>query len=176
MKTFHKKLSAGIMLVSAIGGSTSALAAAAVNTANCYKMAHTTQPFILVLNSNEDLLGSITQCASDAKLLSASISGLGQVQNPTLAYFTSNPADKPTLTTFEGFFELAALSGNITNSAGKYYTHMHVALADKNFHGIAGHVDHAKVGLTVEVTISPFAEAIERAVDAETGFGPIITQ
>lgn len=122
----------------------------------------------------DDLLASITQCAKDAKLMGASISGLGQVHNPTLAYFTSNPNDKPTLTTFPGYYELAGFNGNITNNADKYYTHAHAILADKKFHGIAGHVNTTKVGLTFEITIIPFPASVQRTVDPKTGFGPIV--
>jgi predicted DNA-binding protein with PD1-like motif len=153
---------------------TSAMASAVVTKSTCARLANTTQPFILVLNSGDDLIGSITQCAKDAKLLGASVSGLGQLHNPTLAYFTSNPSDKPTTTNFSGYYELAGLNGNITNNANKYYTHLHTVLADKKFQGIAGHVDSAKVGLTAEITIIPFASSVERTVDPKTGFGPIV--
>lgn len=146
----------------------------AVDKNSCSKI-DATKPFILVLSSGDDLLVSITQCAQDAKLTSASISGLGQVYNPTLAYFSSNPKDKPTLTTFSGYYELASLNGNITNNNGQYYTHAHVTLADQKFHGIAGHIDNAKIGLTAEITIVPFASVIMRYVDPDTGFGTIET-
>lgn len=147
---------------------------AAVNKFTCDTKANTTQPFILVLNSGDNLIESISQCAKSAKLLGASISGLGQVQNPTLAYFSSNPNDKPTLTTFPGFYELASLSGNIAKNNDTYFTHAHGVIADKKFHGIAGHINAAKVGMTVEVTIIPFTETLQRSVDKKTGFGPII--
>lgn len=145
----------------------------AVNKSSCGKLANTTQAFILVLNSGDELLESITKCAKDAKLLGASVSGLGQVHNPTLAYFTSKPNDKPTLTTFSGYYELASLHGNITNNENQYYTHLHAVLADKKFHGIAGHVNKAKIGLTAEITIIPFTASIQRTVNPKTGFGPI---
>jgi uncharacterized protein len=147
---------------------------AAVNKNSCAKFANTNQAFILVLSSGDNLIDSITQCAKDAKLTSASVSGLGQVHNPTLAYFSSNPQDKPTLTTFPGYYELASLNGNITNNTNSYYTHLHAVLADKNFRGIAGHVNAATVGLTAEITIKPFLSAVQRKVDPETGFGPIM--
>lgn len=146
---------------------------AVVGKTSCSKLADTTQPFILVLNSDDNLLESITQCAKDAKLMGASISGLGQVHNPSLAYFTSNPNDKPTATTFSGYYELASLNGNITNNDNKYYTHAHAVLADKKFHGIAGHVNTAKIGLTAEITIIPFRAHAQRTVNPKTGFGPI---
>ena len=147
---------------------------AVVNKASCGRMENTTQPFLLVLNKGDNLLESISQCAKDAKLLGASITGLGQVHNPTLAYFTSNPEDKPTLTTFAGYYELASLTGNVAHNGDHYYTHAHAALADKKFHGIAGHVNSANIGLIAEITIIPLSAPVERTVDPKTGFGPIV--
>lgn len=148
---------------------------AAVDKHSCNKLEGSVKPFILVLNTDDELLSSISACAQDAKLLGASISALGQLHNPTLAYFTSNPKDKPTLAQFNGYFELASLNGNIAKNENGYYTHAHVVLADQKFNGIAGHVGDAKVGLTVEVTITPLSSTLQRAVDVETGFGPIVT-
>lgn len=148
---------------------------AAVDKYSCNKLIGSKDPFILVLNTDDDLLSSISACAQDAKLLGASISALGQLHNPTLAYFTSNPKDKPVLTQYNGYFELASLNGNIAKNKNGYYTHAHAVLADQKFNGIAGHVDSSKVGLTVEVTITPLPSTLQRAVDPETGFGPIVT-
>lgn len=183
MKTLFTTLTAALFVFSTtLAISTISLAqnaaatkdSAVASKSTCSKFTNTTQPFILVLNSGDDLLGSITECAKDAKLKGASISGLGQVHNPTLAYFTSNPDDKPTLTALSGYFELASLNGNITNNDGKYYTHAHGVLADKKFHGIAGHIDSAKVGLTVEITVAPLSASAQRTVDPKTGFGLIV--
>jgi predicted DNA-binding protein with PD1-like motif len=145
-----------------------------VNKASCGTLANTTQPFILVLNSGDDLLESISACAKAANLKGASVSGLGQVHNPTLAYFTSNPNDKPSLTTFPGYYELVSINGNVSANNGNYYTHTHAALADKKFRGITGHMNKATVGLTAEITLVPFSGAVERTVDAKTGFGPLV--
>lgn len=146
---------------------------AAVNKLSCDKLAGTTQAFVLVLNSGDDLIESINECAKAAKLRGAVVSGLGQLHNPVLAYFSSDPNAKPTLTHFKGYYELAGLNGNVTNNDGKYYTHLHAVLADKQFHGIAGHVNGGKAGLTVEVSIRPLAGNLQRTVNAKTGFGPI---
>ncbi len=171
MKTYLNTLMA---LFLAVSSSIASASSAVVTQASCGRLANSTQPFILVLNSGDDLRESINRCVKDAKLKGASVSGLGQLHNPALAYFSSNPDDKPTVTTFPGYYELAALNGNVTNNAGQYYTHLHAVLADKKFRGIAGHVNSAKVGLTVEITIVPFSGSVQRAVDPKTGFGPII--
>jgi predicted DNA-binding protein with PD1-like motif len=148
---------------------------AAVDKHSCSQLIGTEKPFILVLNAGDEILSSISACAKDAKLLGASISGLGQLHDPTLAYFTSNPKDKPTLTQFKGYFELASLNGNVAKNKNGYYTHAHAVLANQKFNGIAGHVNNAKVGLTVEVTITPLPSKLQREVDPETGFGSIVT-
>lgn len=169
---FKKFLSLSTLLVST---AIFANQPAAVDKHSCNKLIGSKKPFILVLNADDELLSSISDCAKDAELLGASISALGQLYNPTLAYFTSNPKDKPTLTQFKGYFELASLNGNIAKNENGYYTHAHATLADQKFNGIAGHVDNSKVGLTVEVTITPLPATLQRAVDPETGFGPIDT-
>ena len=64
-------------------------------------------------------------------------------------------------------------SDNVNNN-NKYYTHAHVVLADEKFHGIAGHLNSAIVGLTVEIAIIPLQFPVQRAVDAKTGFGLIV--
>lgn len=109
---------------------------AAVDKNSCQRLQNTTKPFILVLSPGDKLHESINKCADDAKLQAASINGLGQVQNPTLAYFSSDPNEKPAMTSLQGFFELASLNGNITNNNGKHYTHFHGTLADHEFKGI----------------------------------------
>lgn len=148
---------------------------AVVTQNNCGKVSGTKQSFILVLNPNEDILDGIAKCAKDAKLTGASFSGLGQVHNPVLAYFSSNPAAKPTLTTLPGYFELATITGNISTNENGYYPHAHAVLADKQFHGLAGHLKGGKVGITVEITIKPLLGSAVREVDPKTGFGPLVS-
>jgi predicted DNA-binding protein with PD1-like motif len=151
-----------------------AIASVVVNKTTCDRLANTSHSFILVLNSGDNLLESITRCAKDANLTGAVFDGLGQVHNPALAYFTSNPTDKPTITTFPGYYELASISGNVSMNDGVYYTHAHAVLADKKFHGIAGHVNYAKVGLTAEIAIRPLNGSVQRTLDDKTAFGPIV--
>ncbi|OGT50833.1 MAG: hypothetical protein A3E84_04925 [Gammaproteobacteria bacterium RIFCSPHIGHO2_12_FULL_42_13] len=167
-------VSASTTVASTASGNAVISSAIIVGKSSCAKLVNTTQPFILVLRSGDELLESVTQCAKDAKLASAAINGLGQLHNPSLAYFSKNPKDKPVLTTFSGYYELASLNGDITNNNNKYYTHAHVVLADEKFHGIAGHLNSAIVGLTVEIAIIPLQFPVQRAVDAKTGFGLIV--
>src|SRR5690349_15101729 len=124
-----KALSLTLASLGLLALTSSAFAAEANNASivvtknTCSKMANTTNPFILVLNTGDEIMESISQCAKDAKLSGATISGLGQLHNPTLAYFTGKQGDKPTLTAFPGHYELASMNGNIATSDENYYTH-----------------------------------------------------
>ena len=110
MNTIYKCLLSSLLGLSIIHAYAAKPALSSVNKSSCGKLAYTTHPFILVLNNNDNLISSITQCAKAAKLKGASISGLGQVHNPVLAYFSSDPNAKPTLTSFHGYYELASLT------------------------------------------------------------------
>jgi predicted DNA-binding protein with PD1-like motif len=169
----QKHLSMMVLALTALLAFTEAASAASavVNKSTCSKLANTTQPFILLLTADDDLLGSISQCAKDAKLIGASISGLGQLKNPTLAYLGSTLNDKPSYNTLHGYYELASINGNIAVNGSEYFTHAHGVLADKKYHPMAGHINSAKVGVSVEITIIPFSGTLERTVDAKTGFG-----
>ena len=150
-----RKIITGGMLSVAFVGVANAKPQAVVNKNTCAKMVNNTKPFILVLNSGDDLLESITQCAREAKLSGASISGVGQLQDPTLAFDSSNTKAKPTLHTFPGLYKLGSLNGKVAVNGDKYFTHAQVALGYKQYEGFVGRVDSAKVGKTAEITVVP---------------------
>lgn len=127
-----------------------------VNKSSCGQLSDTTQAFILILKTGDEVVGSITQCAKEAKLTGARIIGLGQIRNPTLAYASDNPDEEPTLKTFSGYYELTSCNGNITMQGDKYITRVNAVIADKKFRGIVGRISSAKVGLNFEVTITPY--------------------
>ncbi len=60
-------------------------------------------------------------------------------------------------------------------SQGEYYTHIHAVLGDGALQATAGHIKETTIGATAELTITPFSKPLERQVDSETGFGPIVT-
>lgn len=149
---------------------------AAVDKNSCSKMKNSTEPFILILKSGDNLHEGINQCAADAQLRGAAIHGLGQLSSPLLAHYSSDPHEKPHFTQFKGIYEIISLNGNIAYNDGKYYTHLHAVLGDEEYKGLAGHIKDSKIGVTAEITIVPFSKPLKRNVDPETGFGPIITE
>jgi predicted DNA-binding protein with PD1-like motif len=145
----------------------------AVDQNSCGERINSQKPFVLILKTGENLHEGIKKCARDAKLIGASIQGLGQFVNPVFAYY--GPNANANIISLQGTYELISLNGNIAKSGGEYYNHIHAVLGDANLQATAGHIKEAIIGATAELTITPFSKSLERDVNPETGFGPIVT-
>lgn len=150
-----------------------ALNTIAVDKDSCSKMTNSKEPFVLVLKTGEKLHESIKKCAEDAQLVGASIQGIGQFLNPEFAYY--GPNKQPHVISLSGTHEVISLNGNISLSDGTYYTHIHAVLGNDALEAHAGHIKEATIAATAELVITPLSRPLERNVDRETGFGPIVT-
>lgn len=132
-----------------------------VDSATCHQLAGTTEPFILNLNRGENLFQGILQCAEKVGLHAASISGLGALEDPKVAYYYLDRKEYDTKE-FIGIFELVSLNGNISFVDGKHFAHIHTALGKADHSLFGGHLMDATVGVLAEITIIPLAGRIER--------------
>ena len=132
------------------------------------KLSDIHSPFILVVHKGEPIIETILNCARALKLNSASLSGLGALENPTIAYFNLGKRtyqDK----IFSGIFELISLIGNIAQFEGNYVPHIHVTLGDEQYQVFGGHLQNAIVGVTAEITITPLAGSLIRQLHPDIG-------
>ena len=132
------------------------------------RVAHADKPFILSLAMGEDLFESILRCANDANLPSAMISGLGTLDDVTVAYYNLNTKAYQTKC-FHGMFELVSLNGNISFVEGKRFLHLHAALGTEDYQVIGGHLMSATVGPAAEISVLPLSGPIQREYDARIG-------
>ncbi|MBV9575201.1 MAG: DNA-binding protein [Gammaproteobacteria bacterium] len=141
---------------------------AIVDSASGHKIIDRKTPFILALKIGENLFEAILRCADDANLQSATISGLGALDDVTVAYYNLQTKQYQTKL-FKGMYELISLNGNITWVEGKRFIHIHAALGGEDYQVIGGHIMEATVGPSAEISIVPLAAGIHREYDAETG-------
>lgn len=139
-----------------------------VDTSTCAKLAGTTEPFILALKKDENLFAGIVHCAEQVGLKAASISGLGAIDDVTVAYYHLE-TKKYHSQLFKGTYELVSLNGNIAIVDGKPFVHIHAALGTEEFNVIGGHIMDATVGPSAEITIIPLAGTIGRKYSEEIG-------
>jgi uncharacterized protein len=132
-----------------------------VDTETCGKLAGTTRPFILNLNRGENLFQAILHCAEKVGLKSASISGLGALENPSVAFYHLHLKQYDTKL-FPGIFELISMNGNISFVDGKHFAHLHAALGTAEHTVFGGHLMDATVGVLAEISIIPLDARVER--------------
>lgn len=132
------------------------------------QLANTDKPFILALKQGENLFEGILRCAEAAELQSASLSGLGGLDNVTIAFYNLETKQYQTKL-FTGMHELISLNGNLTWLDGKRFLHIHVALGTADYSVIGGHLMDARVNPSAEISIIPLPAVINRKYDAVTG-------
>lgn len=169
MKPIFRKLSLIALTTLLTANLAHAADLAAVSPASCGLLKNTTRPFILVMKRGDNLVKSIVDCADAANLSSASLSGLGAIQKPTLGYFNWDTKDYR-FKIFPGVFELTSLNGNIGFVDGKRFAHIHVTLGNDQYNVIGGHLKDATVGVTAEITIIPLQTYFERTHKKNNNF------
>ena len=137
-----------------------------VSTETCHLLTDSAVPFMLVLRRGEDVVDSIIKCAEAIKLTSATFSGIGALENPTLGFYNLQ-AKEYQYKKFDGFYELVSLTGNITKHNGQYITHIHVVLSNAEYETIAGHLKSTKVGVTAEINMIPFKYVVNRKLNQD---------
>ena len=125
------------------------------------------EPSIFAIERGKPLMETLLKYAQERKLPSASISGLGALQDPTLGYFDFNIGNYH-FNTIKGLYELISLNGNITKYQGEYVVHVHVALGNDQYQVFGGHLKEAIVGVTAEITITPLTSSVNRKPDLDT--------
>lgn len=115
----------------------------------------------LVLEQGEDPVESLLKLARSEEIKSASFIGIGALGNATLGYFDVETKEYDQKT-FEGSWELVALTGNIAWNEGEPVVHAHAVLGGPDYNVRAGHLFSAKVTVTGEVFISLNDTRIER--------------
>lgn len=139
-----------------------------VDTTTCAQFANPEQPFILALKTGENLFQALLQCAKKMNLKSASISGLGGLDNVSVAYYNLETQQYQTKV-FEPMHELISMNGNIAFFEGQHFIHIHAALGTHDYSVIGGHIMDATVNPSGEITIIPLSGTIQRAFDSQTG-------
>ncbi|MCH9613330.1 MAG: hypothetical protein SP1CHLAM54_03290 [Chlamydiia bacterium] len=126
------------------------------------------KPYLLVLKRGDNVLERITKHLEDEGLDCCSVSGLGAIENPKIAYYNLK-LKRYLPRTFEGMYELASLNGNFIPADGHIVPHVHVVIGNEKYQTFAGHLMGGTVGATLELTIVPLKDDYERVEDKAIG-------
>lgn len=164
-----------LVVVGASGGISVSVAHAethVVSSTQCAEVAGSKAPFMLILKRGEEINDAVKRCLAAAKVKGAAVTGLGAVEDPQLGYFQLQKKEF-LRKRFKGIYEVLAITGNLSTDGKELIPHLHVSLGKRNFDVIGGHLFEGKVGITLELVITPMGEMPYRKMDEEIGLNLI---
>jgi len=124
--------------------------------------------WLLRIDREEEIVETITAFLKEQGIEAGSISGIGAADSVTLRYYSLETKEYYSKE-FEGEFEIASLTGNVSVVDGQPWPHVHIVLAGTDYKAFGGHLHKATVGVTCEVIITPIEGTIERELDEAIG-------
>jgi predicted DNA-binding protein with PD1-like motif len=122
--------------------------------------------YVVKLKRGEEVVSKIKEFADAENITSASISGIGTVNNVGLALYDGTKHHEVDM---NEDFEILSLLGNITMFNEETTIHMSIGLSDKDYNVKGGHLTYAYVSGTAEIFVDPIEGEITRVYDSETG-------
>lgn len=131
--------------------------------------------YIVRVDPGEEIVATLTAFARARGLKSGLVSGLGAVNLAELGFFVR--ATKTYVRhTFEGEFEILAMTGNLSELDGEPFLHAHLLLSADDFQAFGGHLFRGVVSVTCEAQLVTDPLTMRRVRRADLGFNPIEPQ
>lgn len=124
--------------------------------------------YLMVLRRGDNVIERIEALASEEKIPSASLMGIGFFGKATFGFydFSKTAFDPKTYTDVE----VAGMTGSIAWKEGKPSVHAHATVAGRDFLAVGGHILAAEVGTgSLEITVLVHDSKLERSVDPDIG-------
>lgn len=124
--------------------------------------------YVLRLQVGEDLMSTLISFATERKILSAQVQGIGALKDFELGYYYLNQKQYKR-EKFSDIAELITCSGSLSLKEGALFPHLHAALGFDTFRVVGGHLFGGTVAVTVEIFIRSYDAEISRKFDEFTG-------
>ncbi|NLY08899.1 MAG: DNA-binding protein [Tissierellia bacterium] len=116
---------------------------------------------MLRVDYGEELVSSIEKVCREENVKLATVAGIGAFDSVEIGVYDV-PTRNYEILTFNQFFELTSLLGNITTKDGDFYGHYHVTIGDEEGVVMGGHLKSGIIGGTGEIAITILDGTIER--------------
>lgn len=127
------------------------------------------QAYVMRLDPGEEIVAGLAAFCRTESVRLASVSGLGAVNEVELGVYDTAKMQYSSRV-FKGIFEIASLTGSITEKDGEPYLHLHMVISNPvTGECIGGHLSRAVISATGEVIIHPIDGNVGRKMSAEIG-------
>jgi predicted DNA-binding protein with PD1-like motif len=128
--------------------------------------------FAVVMETGDEVLGSLLAFAKENRLSAAEFTGLGALSDAVLGYFDWQKKDYERITIAEQV-EVLNLTGNVALNDGEPKLHPHIVLGKRDGTAHGGHLLEGHVRPTLEVIVTESPAHLQRRSDPETGLALI---
>ncbi len=132
-----------------------------VSSGYAFEFKHSDNGYIVVLQTGEEVFPALIELAKQEGIRSAWIHGIGAVGEVELGYYDVKDGQYKRKK-FQEELEITSLSGNLSSLQGEPFVHLHGVFGTSRFQALTGHVFSAKISITGEFLVLPFAFDIPR--------------
>ncbi len=126
------------------------------------------QIYVLKIDKGESFVHSVSELCKQEGIKNATLSGIGAVEWVKCGYY-----ELPTKTyhfkEYDEIVEVVQVTGNVMIKESGLFVHAHGTFSNKDNETFGGHVEDMRVGVTLEIILTPLSSAIERTYDEEIG-------
>lgn len=124
--------------------------------------------YLMRLLRGEEVNAEIKKFCKELNIKNAGISGIGSIENPTLAHYRVD-TKKYKEKMLNGIFELTSLIGTVGVFEDEPLVHVHVSLSDEEMRAFGGHLVKGSVSATVEIVLTVYGSKNTKSYDKKIG-------
>lgn len=124
--------------------------------------------WILRIDKGEEIVSSLERFCREKDIRLGTVSGIGATDQATIGLFKTRTKEY-VRKECAGDHEITALTGNISRMNNEVYLHLHVNLANADYHTFGGHLNSAVVSATCEIVVRELDGEMDRAFSEEIG-------
>jgi len=132
------------------------------------KHTHTDDRYLITIDQGENFIESLTAFAKKHDIKNAAFTGIGAVDYIKCGYYHLSEK-KYHFTEYNSLCEVVSLTGNIALKESTPFVHAHGVFTDEENKAFGGHIEEMRVGVTLEIALTPLATEIERKLDEDIG-------
>lgn len=125
--------------------------------------------FVLLLETGDELVGSLEQFARKNKIVGAQITALGSLSDVSLASFDWKTRKYKRAVEIRQQVQVMSFVGDIAHEKGEPKAHCYVVVAKQDGAVYGGHLLQAHVRPALEVIVMEASQYFQRRYDPETG-------
>jgi predicted DNA-binding protein with PD1-like motif len=129
--------------------------------------------FVLILDTDEEILGSLKQFAKEKKLAGSSFKAIGALRSVELGWFNWESKKYETAVKLDEQVELLSLIGDVATKDGDPQVHAHMVVSRRDGSAHGGHLLKAIVRPTCEVILTENPEPLQKQIDPDSGLALI---